>query len=165
MRKRYFVAAVMAATLSACGAHKNDDQGSAEQSKAAEPTPVMDAAGIVKQLSAQGLKIENVVAVTEDSDSNHLLGRPGQYTSKAFFYDARHPKSADSDEGENTIEVFSNPDDAKKRHDYIAKVTDGVPFLLQYQFLRGSVLLRLDHIATPSEAKEYELALAKVIGG
>lgn len=159
----HFVAAAMVLTLSACNEQNHKKQESAQQSSDSKPVQNLDAEGIIKQLSAQGLKVQNVSAVTEDSDSNHLLGRPGQYTSKAFFYDARHPKTTDSDEGQNTIEVFSNPEDAKKRRDYIAKVTDGIPVLMQYQFLRGSALLRLDYIANPSEAKEYEAALAKVV--
>lgn len=157
---RYLIAAgvlVSAAALSAC----NGKSGNA--SAPVEAQQKLDAKGIADQLKAAGLPIKDVSVVTAESDDNHLLGRPGQYSSKIFFYDARHPKQApDSDENENTIEVFENEADAKTRHDYIEEVTKGTPFLMQYLLLQGKVLLRLDKIVLPKEADQYKTALAKL---
>lgn len=153
------VAVALALTLALTGCGKKESGSSVAAVEAAKP---LDAAGVAEGLKKAGLPVENVAVLDEKTDSNNLLGRPGQYTSKADFFDHRHPKTATSDDGSATIEVFANAEDAKKRRDYIAKVTDGVPFLLQYQVLRGKVLLRLDKVALPSEVKEYEEALAKI---
>lgn len=154
----YLVAAAGALSIvAACSpqAGKNGS-GNAEESKAPVPSTAIEVAEALKRAKLPVIKIEQL---SEVSDDNHLLGRPGQYTSKLFFYDARHPKSAEDDEGENTIEVFSNAVDAKRRHDYIDNIVGGVGMLTQYQILRGPVLVRLDKVVLPSEAKAYENAL------
>lgn len=122
------------------------------------PAPA-NAKEVATALMRAKLPLVNIKELSEVTDDNHLLGRPGQYTSKLFFYDARHPKQAEGDDGENTIEVFSNAVDAKRRHDYIADITSGVGMLTQYQILRGPVLVRLDKLVLPTEAKAYEAAL------
>lgn len=119
------------------------------------------ASELATAFSAAGLKVVDVRAVTEKTDDNQLLGRPGQYTSKVFFFDARHPKSASEGEGENTIELFSSAADAKARHDYIDQVTKGQPLFLQYQLLQGRALVRFDKAAVPSEVEEYRKVLAR----
>ncbi len=130
---------------------------------AAKPTasPVareLTAQDVAKTLSDSRLPIVDLVSVTEASDDNHLLGRPGQYTSKVFFYDRRHPRTGE-DEGENTIEVFPTASAAQQRRDYVAAVTKNLPMLLTYQFLRGKILIRLHKILLPSEADEYRRAI------
>lgn len=133
-------------------------------SAAPQARKVETAQQVVDALRSGGLPITDVVIIDERTDSNNLLGRPGQYTSKVFFYDGRHPKSPEGgDEGENSVEYFASAADAKKRDDYIAQVTDGVPLLMQYRLRHGKVLVRLDKVLLPSEAKEYELALSKVL--
>lgn len=71
--------------------------------------------------------------VTAANDGNHLLGRPGQYTSKVGFTDSRI-KPADVEgmtEGDvafgGAVEVFANADDAKARAAYIQAVTKNLP--------------------------------------
>ncbi len=124
-----------------------------------EAPVAVTAEDIAGRLAAAKLPVRDVVSVTAESDDNHLLGRPGQYTSKVFFYDGRHPKRTGDDEGENTIEAFNNPIDAKRRHDYVDAMTKDMPMLLQYQYLEGNVLLRLHKVLTPAEAKAYQTAL------
>lgn len=150
----------LAVTLALAGCGKSAEVPAAAPTEAAKP---LDAEGVVRALAKAGLPIENIAVLDEKTDSNNLLGRPGQYTSKVELFDHRHPKPAQGDEGWATVEVFATPEDAKQRRDYIAKMTDGVPVLLQYQVLRGKVLLRLDKVALPSEVKEYEAGLAKLI--
>ena len=131
------------------------------ESVAGEPAPTFATAqSTLDALRHAELPITNVVEVTEATDDNQLLGRPGQYTSKLFFYDGRHPKSGGVDEGQNTIEAFANAEDAKRRHDYVAEITKGVPMLTQYQVLQGNVLLRLDKVLLPSQAEQYRKVLA-----
>lgn len=152
------VASVALMVLSGCG----DKQATGNESVASAPAPKVESApDVIGLFKAAGLKVENVVELTAESDSNQLLGRPGQYTSKAFFYDARHPKQPEGDEGEHTVEVFASPDDAKRRHDYIKSMTENMPMLAQYQVLRGKVLVRFDKAMLPAEVEEYK----KVIEG
>jgi len=118
---------------------------------------------VAAALGKQGITLQNVVVLDEKADTNNLLGRPGQYASKVFFHDARHPKTPDSgDEFKGTVEMFKTSEEAQKRHDYIAEVTSGMPMLLQYQFLHGNALLRLPKAFTPSETEVYKLSLEKI---
>lgn len=151
MKYGWLVAGLCVSTATAC-----QSKGEAPE----QATKPIDAAGAADALRKAGLPVQSVVVVTEKSDDNQLLGRPGQYTSKVFFYDGRHPKVPDSDEGENTIEVFPDDASAKRRRDYIAGVTEGIGMLTQYQYLNGRVLVRLDKVVLPSEAKGYEKAIA-----
>lgn len=142
--------------LAACGSGTGN---AVSENTIQASVPVPESAQIVVAAMRDAkLPIVDINSVSEVTDDNHLLGRPGQYTSKLFFYDARHPK-AEGTEGENTIEVFANPLDAKRRHDYIDQITSGVGMLTQYQILHGPVLMRLDKVLLPAEAKAYEKAM------
>jgi hypothetical protein len=149
-----------AVLLPGCG---SGDQIPAGNVASPAPAPVAAASDVAAALTAAGLKLTSIVVVTEATDDNQLMGRPGQYTSKVFFYDARHPKSPDAPgAGENTIETFATAEDAKARRDYIEQMTKGSPLLLQYQILHGRTLVRLDKALLPSEVEGYREALAKL---
>jgi hypothetical protein len=131
----------------------------------ASPTPspsAFNAEAIGKALGERGLPIERVTVLDEATDPNNLLGRPGQYTSKIDFFDKRHSE-AGSEDGRNTIEVFATPEDAKARRSYVEQVTKGMAFAVQYQELRGSVLMRLDKAMLPSEVNAYRDALSQIV--
>ncbi len=151
------LASTMALSLAAACSPQPDATVSANAVEVKRPS-LDSAKAVVDAFTLAKLPVVDVKELSETTDNNHLLGRPGQYTSKLFFYDSRHPKTEEG-EGENTIEVFSNPLDAKRRHDYIAEITGGVGILTQYQILRGAILVRLDKVILPSEAKAYESAL------
>jgi hypothetical protein len=51
------------------------------------------AAQLVAGLKAKGQPIGETVTYTDATDLNHLLGRPGQYITKAEFKDTRTPDS------------------------------------------------------------------------
>lgn len=153
--RNFHTAAVGAALvlLTGCG----DKAATSNEAVATAPTPKVETAeDVIGLFTAAGLKVENVVNLTAESDSNQLLGRPGQYTSKSFFYDARRPKQPESDEGEHTVEVFASAEDAKRRHDYIKSMTENMPMLAQYQVLRGPVLVRFDKAMLPAQVEEYK---------
>lgn len=159
MKKLTMFAIIPLLSLGGC-----KEKPSAEPSAEVSAKAPENAAEAISAIQAQGLKLQDVVVLDEKTDTNNLLGRPGQYTSKVFFHDVRHPKTPESgDEFEATLEMFPSPKEAKARHDYIAEMTAGMPVLLQYQFLRGNTLLRLPKAFTPSETKDYEQALAKVV--
>ena len=153
---RFAAVALACLILTGCGGAAPKDQGNdvAPEASVKEAT----ASDVFEQFKSAGLPVSDVKVVTEASDDNQLLGRPNQYISKVFFFDARHPK-VEGEDNENTIEVFANEADAKGRYDYIENVTKGVPILLQYQLLNGKTLVRLSKAVLPSEAEEYKKTL------
>lgn len=158
--KKSIVLLLLAVAASGC---KPADKASSDVAEIAVPK---DAAGFVNELKAAKLPVDQIRVVTAADDENELLGRPGQYTSKAIFIDTRHPKTGeDFDANENTVEVFATEEDAKKRHDYIAAVTKEMPMFTQYLVLDGKVLARFDKSLLPDEVKAYEAALKKLNRG
>ena len=119
---------------------------------------------VLKSLAEQGLPIVNEIIFDAKTDPNRLLGRPGGYLSKVSFFDARYLDRDSDGNYQHTIEVFVTPAAAQTRKRYIEKVTNGVPFLAQYQFNSGRILLRLDKALTPDEADKYNAALIKIGG-
>ncbi|MEU8033481.1 hypothetical protein AB0C13_33465 [Streptomyces sp. NPDC049099] len=103
--------------------------------------------------------------VTAASDPNHLLGRPGQYTSKVTFTDNRI-KAADVEGTEKgdverggAVEVFGSSADAATRAKYVEAVTKSMPALAEYDYVHGTVLVRVSHYLTPKQAAEYKTAV------
>lgn len=160
--KHLFLAAALSFTaLSGC----SDNPTAPNQPETKAEAKAETAADVVAALKASGLPVGDVTVITAATDSNKLLGRPNQYTSKADFYDTRHPVNADKMEDPvHTVEVFVNAEDAKARHDYVENVTKGVGFLTQYQILEGKVLLRMDKAMLPDETEQYRAALKKIAG-
>jgi hypothetical protein len=111
-------------------------------------------------LISKGLPIANIEVFTPKTDPNKLMGRPGQYTSKIAFADTRYPES-DSDfvGSDNTIEGFASIADAKKRADYVIRVTQSSPMFVQYVYHSGRFVLRLDRSLEPDDAKAYQAAM------
>lgn len=124
-----------------------------------ETAESLTAEQVVRALQADGMKLTDVVIYTAETDDNQLLGRPGQYVSKANFNDARHPQTTP----ESTIEVFATVAEAERRRDYVAGIGEGMPMFVQYQVLIGKTLARLNKALTPSEAAAYEKALGKIL--
>lgn len=130
------------------------------------PQP-LTAAAVVAKLKAAGLPIGQVVVYTETTDPNHLLGRPGQYTSKATFTDKRI-STADTGAGPHlgdielggSVEAFGSPGDASNRADYIRSVSQGGSMFAEYDYLRDTTLLRVSNYLTPSRAARYQTVLA-----
>lgn len=102
--------------------------------------------------------------ITAATDANHLLGRPGQYTSKVTFTD-RRVLAADVQSlppGDvqlgGAIEVFAAHGDAETRAEYIQAVTKSMPVLAEYDYVHGTTVVRVSHFLTPAQAKEYDTA-------
>ncbi|MEU4296330.1 hypothetical protein [Kitasatospora aureofaciens] len=124
-----------------------------------------DASAVLAKLTAAVKTVKAGVQVTADNDPNHLLGRPGQYTSKVTFSDSRI-KAADI-EGEKedsvnrggAIEVFASEADAKARSEYIQGIVKGMPALMEYDYVRGPVVVRVSKLLTPDQAKALQAAV------
>jgi hypothetical protein len=58
----------------------------------APAAPPITPDAVAASLRASGLPVSGVVVHTPETDPNHLLGRPGQYTGKIDFHDERGPR-------------------------------------------------------------------------
>src|SRR2546421_8416985 len=110
----------------ACGG--SSQSASSTPSPTPTPTPHVAHAGqsadqLLQGLKSHGLPVGVSFTYTAANDLNHLLGRPGQYIGKVNFKDTRitgYGQGANisvSDGG--SIEVFTNPTEAKKRFSYL----------------------------------------------
>lgn len=107
----------------------------------------MDAQAVIEQLAASGAPVKLTDVYTAETDANHLLGRPGQYTSKAAFTDTRisAEDTSELEKGDvglgGGIEVFDTNAQAVARATYIQKIVQAAPVLgLEYDYVAGAVL-------------------------
>lgn len=162
--------------VTACGSGsdpKNDQPKNTPAATAGVPTKPaakeLTASDAFKVLSGKVASAKLSGVVTEDDDPNHLLGRPNQYTSKVTFTDSRIKADdvAGAEPGSvglgGAIEVFTTAADSQARADYIQNVTKGMPMLAEYDFVSGTVLIRVSHYLTPTQAADYK-AVAAALG-
>lgn len=123
-----------------------------------------DAAGVIAGLGDSGLPIGEVKVYTAADDLNQLLGRPGQYTSKASFHDTRLPADpAFGIDAGGSVEFFASEADARRRSDYVKTVTQSLSFAVEYSYLRGNALIRISRALTPDQAADYDAAGAELM--
>jgi hypothetical protein len=97
------------------------------------------------------------------SDPNKLLGRPGQYNGKANFHDRRlQGASFDVDNG-GSVETFPDKSSASNRYRYVKAIATSGSLFSEYDYLEGTVLLRVSHELTPAQAKRYERTFRKIV--
>src|SRR4051794_32999559 len=149
----YTVLTLLALLIVGCGS----GDGVTSSSDISKPS----AEEVIKQLQAAGVPIDVSQELTATNDPNELLGRPGQYTGKAFFHDARLRAEKDPDDpaaSGGSVEVFASEADAKRRADYVRSITEGSSLFAEYSYLHGAVFIRATKKLTPDQAKVYERA-------
>lgn len=165
MKRTLSLTALM--VLATAGCSNNDP---APDPKPARATQQVNAATALKTISTTVSTAKQNSTVTAANDPNHLLGRPGQYTSKVTFADSRVSKAdaagfkAGDVELGGAVEAFASPADAAARAEYIESVTKGSGALSEYDYVHGSVVVRVSRFLTPAQAKQYKAAAAKVSG-
>ncbi|MER8011798.1 hypothetical protein [Streptomyces sp. NPDC094149] len=173
MNRTLTAAAIVAcATLTACSSNNGSSPGAENKSSAAASKQTAVTARTARtamtQIAAKVPTAKQSWTVTASNDPNHLLGRPSQYTSKVTFTDSRVNKAdvADSSKGSvdlgGAIEVFASPADATARAKYIQTVAKSMSALAEYDYVHGSVLVRVSHYLTPAQAAEYKTAATKL---
>jgi hypothetical protein len=151
--------ALLAITLVGCSNDSGDD-------KAAAASKSLTARSAFQKISAAVPSAKLTGTVTAENDPNHLLGRPSQYTSKITFSDSRISASdvSGTEKGDvgrgGSIEVFASAADAKARAEYIQSVTKSLPALTEYDYIHGTMLVRVSHYLAPKQASEYKSAAA-----
>lgn len=136
----------------------------ADTTSSSDCADLTSAESVLLALQASGLPIGNYIAYTPETDPNELLGRPGQYISKANFVDTSLGSGSgffDLGDG-GSIEVFEDEEQARSRADYIQTVIEKNPALVEYDFVEGTVLLRVSGALTPDEAAQYKKAMQGV---
>jgi hypothetical protein len=168
MRRFATVAVVLAVALAGCGG-----SGSGGSGGAAGAGGTLTAESVLAELKERFPTISATTVYTAASDPNSLLGRPGQYTSKAGFHDDRVPAKEVEYESQpfavrrgGDIEVFESAGEAEKREKYIATLMKEPAIAamagIEYIYREGRVLLRVSGALTPDVAAEYERALGEV---
>ncbi|MBD3783682.1 MAG: hypothetical protein IE926_12150 [Micrococcales bacterium] len=102
-----------------------------------------------------------MIELTEDNDTNNLIGRPGQYDAATFMADKRLGCSK-SDQYDQLgvdcgakIERWATPAAATARAADIQKKLKDYGLGAEYDYVRGNLLLRVAGDLKPSQAKEY----------
>lgn len=118
---------------------------------------------VITALRHAGLPIAGVRYFNPASDPNKLLGRPGQYTGKANFRDRRiSGRGFDVDNG-GSVETFANKGDASLRYRYVHAISTASSLFAEYNYVEGTVVLRISHQLTPRQAKAYERAFRRAV--
>ena len=153
---------ILAAALAGCGSSSGSrssttaSAGSTTSAARSKTTALEE----LQWLKASGLPIGGYVNYTASTDDNHLLGRPGQYIHKVNFHDKRLEAVSDYGiDGGGSIETFKSESDAKNRFDYVHAMSSGSAMFSEYEYLDGTVLLRLSHHLTPAQALAYRHAI------
>ncbi|BBX27428.1 hypothetical protein MALV_25530 [Mycolicibacterium alvei] len=139
------------------GAHPSEVTGS---SVAASPKPA-NAHAAAAAIQAAVPQVTSIVDLNEDTDANHLLGRPNGYSAATVLIDSR----ADCDTGSPgascgaTIEQWPDETAARRRSDYLQQIHSSVPILgTEWTTVKGGLLLRVSGDLPASAAKVYEAA-------
>ncbi|WP_439947186.1 hypothetical protein [Streptomyces sp. BBFR109] len=158
-------AALIAVGTTACSSNTGTSaDGTSKSAKPAAANSSLNAHDAFAKISDQVSSAKLSGTVTAENDPNHLLGRPNQYTSKITFDDTRiaaddvsGTEKGDVERG-GAIEVFGSPADAGARATYIQAVTKSMPALAEYDFVHGTVVVRVSHYLTPKQAAAYKTA-------
>jgi hypothetical protein len=121
---------------------------------------------VMALLKQAGMPIDAWTVYTAETDTNHLLGRPNQYTARMSWHDTRigaplHPDALSVDDG-GGAEIFANEQDLQTRTTYIEALAKQ-PLFAEYDYPVGQfTLLRVGKTLTPDQAVAYRAALASL---
>lgn len=170
MRKHLVALGVAATILVGCSAPSTQPAAStaAPETTAASATPTptpapaqaTDATAVATELKAKISSITGITTVTEELDSNKLLGRPNQYTSAAWIADAGATPGETGIDSGAVVEMFTNEADATARSEYIQGILQkaGPAFGTEWHHQKGKVLLRVSGVLSPSVNDLYKAA-------
>lgn len=168
MRTHLVALGVAAILLAGCSAPATQPAvttaATAETSAAPTPTPTptqaVDATTVATKLKDKVTSITGITTVTEELDSNKLLGRPNQYTSSAWLADSGATPGETGIDSGAVVEAFANEADATARSEYILGVLKkaGPAFGTEWHHQKGNVLLRVSGVLSPGVNSQYKAA-------
>lgn len=163
------LATITALALAGCSSNSGSSSGTSSsappKANAVAATPLTASTAFTK-LATTVATVKLSGTVTAANDPNHLLGRPGQYTSKVTFADSRIKAAdvTDSTKGSvdlgGAIEIFAGPAGATARAKYIQAIAKSMPAVAEYDYVHGAVLVRVSHYLTPAQAATYKTTAA-----
>lgn len=116
--------------------------------------------------------IQEVIAVTESTDPNNLLNKPGGYYASVYFsYSLVDQRELNGNtiiqKGVNVggcVEVYQNKNDAEKRNNYLAAF-DGTVLASGSHKVVGTVVVRTSNLLLASQQKLLESNIIAVLTG
>jgi hypothetical protein len=108
-------------------------------------------------------EVTSLIAITEDNEANHLLGRPNGYVAATVLVDSRITEGCEIGkpgvECGARVEQWPDQAAAQRRADYIQTMISAVPIIgTEYQTVKGNLLLRVSGKLKPSAAQAYQAA-------
>lgn len=165
------IAAGFVLLLTGCSAGGTEQAAAPTAPAAGGQAPQKMTAGqVLAALKDAEVPLKVTMVFTAETDTNNLLGRPGQYTSKASCSDPRVPKGEIREREKGsidygcTVEVFANEAEAKARSAFIQQTLKGLGGFIppEYHHVRSGVLLRVTGLLTPRQAKVYGTAFDRL---
>ncbi len=154
---------LMILTVAGCGSTQTQTQsGAPTDQKQAGTVKLKTAEEISTALKAKGLPVGKVIVYTAETDTNKLLGRPNQYTSKVNFADTSLEQLDPNNPNGGSVEFFTSASDARTRKDYIDNIGKQSPMFVEYSYINGTALLRLSKDLTKDQAAQYEKAFKEL---
>lgn len=130
------------------------------------PSTTKSDTDIIASLKTAGLPIGEVATYTAETDPNELLGRPNGYTHKSNWLDTRIERETKDEidvfDG-GGIEIFPDNAGAQRRMDKLQGLGASMSQLIEYNYVHGTVLLRVAKRLTPDQAAEYDKALVEAL--
>jgi hypothetical protein len=123
---------------------------------ACSQTPSIHLSDATDAFRRADLPFTEVVVYDEETDPNHLLGRPNQYIEKMNFSDSRITSP-----GRKfcSVEIFHSAAEAEDRKSYIDLIGKGASVFAEYSVVHKNVLLRIDKELTPEQFEDYKRAI------
>ncbi len=124
------------------------------------PASAHDAAEAIKAAVPQ---ITELIDLTEETDGNHLLGRPNGFVASTVMVDSRAECGTDGPGVDCGGAVEQWPDEAaaRRRADYIQQIRASMPMLgSEWTTVHGALVLRVTGELPPSAQKTYEATFA-----
>ncbi len=117
--------------------------------------PGYTAEDVVRALYNRGIPIAQAYTYTVDTDSEHLLGTPGGYTSKAAWVDQTLENGNGILDNGGMVEVFASSADAERRYEELSTMKQAESGRVM-QINR--VVMRLSLRLSPSSLSMYQTA-------
>jgi hypothetical protein len=121
--------------------------------------------GSTAQSAAESIRtaipeVTGTIALTEDNDANHLIGRPNGYVATTVLVDSRAqcPSDGPGVDCGATIEQWPDTEAAQRRADYLQAIGRSLPSMSEWTTVKGNLLLRVAGALKPSAAEAYKAA-------
>jgi hypothetical protein len=131
-----------------------------------DPLTGLTADAVAAKLAAAGLPLRTATVYTAENDPNRLFGKPGGYTSKVEFVDARTGVTLagvtrpDPVEIGGSVEVFADASSATARVQALRQLgAAGGQLAQEFDYQQSGVVLRVSNYLTQGQAQAYGTAL------